>query len=58
MKIRCTVSFFVAWPRFAVLVDHADSAAALPLPKIRLMPSISHVAPSEVVLPDNVKLVS
>ena len=38
------------------MVDHTNSAAELMLP--RLMPSIPHVVPSEVVLPDDEKLVS
>ena len=58
MKLLSHHQAFLAWLRFAVLVDHTDSAAASLPRKLRLMPSIPHVAPNEVVLPDNVKLVS
>ena len=46
-----------AWLRFALQVDHADSAPELCLPRLRLFPSISHVAPDEEPFPDDLKLV-
>lgn len=44
--------------RFAVRVENTESAAGLSLPNLRLLSSIPQAAPNEVVVPDDLKLVS